>query len=152
MKALTICQPYAHMIIVTKEKRVENRSWPTKHRGELLIHAGKSRAWLGQGDVDIVETFIGPANKRVSTSDLAGREIAFGAVIGIARLIDCLHVDEIKAGLHDEKYPWLRGHPHASGPWCWVLGHDVIQFADPVPMVGRLGLFNVNVQELTNDR
>lgn len=152
MKALTICQPYAHMIIVTKEKRVENRSWPTQHRGELLIHAGKSRAWLGRGGIDIVETFIGPANKRVSTSDIDGRELAFGAVIGIAKLIDCLHIDGIKAGFYDEMYPWLRGHSHASGPWCWVLDHNVIQFADPVPMVGRLGLFNVNVQELANDR
>lgn len=152
MKALTICQPYAHMIIVTKEKRVENRSWPTRHRGELLIHAGKSRQWLGRGGIDIVETFTGSAKRRVSTSDMQGREIAFGAVIGITRLIDCLHIEDIAEGKHDAQYPWLREHAHLEGPWCWVLAHDVIQFAEPVPMAGKLGLFNINVQELSNDR
>src|SRR3546814_4442712 len=45
MKALTICQPYAELILLGL-KRVENRSKPTRHRGPLLIHAGKSRDWL----------------------------------------------------------------------------------------------------------
>lgn len=45
MKAITICQPYAELI-ACGEKRVENRTWPTNHRGMLYIHAGKNRSWL----------------------------------------------------------------------------------------------------------
>ena len=45
MKAITISQPWAHLI-VRGEKRVENRTWPTEHRGPLAIHAGKSLAEL----------------------------------------------------------------------------------------------------------
>ena len=45
MKALTACQPYAHLI-VTGEKRVENRTRPTSHRESLAIHAGKRQRFL----------------------------------------------------------------------------------------------------------
>lgn len=41
MKVLTIKQPWA-TLIMQKDKRFEFRSWQTKYRGELLIHAGKS--------------------------------------------------------------------------------------------------------------
>ncbi len=40
MKALNIRQPRAHLI-VHGHKDVENRSWPTKFRGRVYVHAGK---------------------------------------------------------------------------------------------------------------
>ena len=40
MKAITIIQPWATLIALG-EKQFETRSWFTKHRGELAIHAGK---------------------------------------------------------------------------------------------------------------
>jgi hypothetical protein len=40
MKALTIQQPWASLIIIGV-KRFEYRSWKTSYRGPLLIHAGK---------------------------------------------------------------------------------------------------------------
>jgi hypothetical protein len=49
MKALTICQPFAHLI-ATGQKIVENRVWSTSYRGMVATHAGKSRDWLS--DVD----------------------------------------------------------------------------------------------------
>ena len=42
MKVLTIKQPYASMI-VNNYKKYEFRSWKTKYRGKLLIHAGASK-------------------------------------------------------------------------------------------------------------
>ena len=41
MKAISIKQPWAWAIIHAG-KNVENRSWPCKYRGPLLIHAGKT--------------------------------------------------------------------------------------------------------------
>lgn len=41
MKALSIKQPWAEMIL-RGPKHVENRTWETKYRGLLLIHAGKN--------------------------------------------------------------------------------------------------------------
>lgn len=42
MKALTIQQPRASLIIVGV-KRFEYRTWRTSYRGDLLIHAGKHK-------------------------------------------------------------------------------------------------------------
>lgn len=40
MKVLTIKQPFA-TLIAEKLKEYEFRTWKTKYRGEILIHAGK---------------------------------------------------------------------------------------------------------------
>jgi hypothetical protein len=39
MKAITLHQPWAHAVLALG-KDVENRSWTTRYRGLLLIHAG----------------------------------------------------------------------------------------------------------------
>lgn len=41
MRALSIRQPHAQAILAGM-KLIEYRSWPTAHRGLLLIHAGKA--------------------------------------------------------------------------------------------------------------
>lgn len=41
MKALTIKEPWATLII-DGYKKYEFRSWKTKYRGKILIHAGMS--------------------------------------------------------------------------------------------------------------
>ncbi len=40
-RCITVKQPWAALII-SGVKRVENRSWTTKYRGRLWIHAGRS--------------------------------------------------------------------------------------------------------------
>ena len=133
MKALTICQPYA-ALIVTGEKLVENREWPTNYRGRLLIHAGKSRQWL------VDEVFAE-----------RGDPLVFGAAVGDARLADVLHIDRIQRGEYDAKYPWLREHMHAHGTWCWVL-QDVRRYAQPLPWKGAQGLWDFPDAALTHNK
>lgn len=127
MKALTICNPYPRLILM-REKRVENRTWPTKHRGRLYIHAGKSRHWLSDADL-----------KRFPN-------MPFGAVVGIAHIVDCLPMDRIENGDFDNKYPWLRTHEHTNGPWCWIL--DKVVPIGPWPYRGAQGLFEIRDGEL----
>lgn len=126
MKALTICQPYAHLIVVRKDKPVENRDWHTNYRGVLAIHAGKSRAWLDPDDEAYYES--------------QGEPLVFGAVLGEAELVDVLHIARIESGEYDSKYPWLRKHPHTSGPWCLVF-ERIRRYATPIPYRGALGLW-----------
>lgn len=135
MKALTICQPYAALIVIG-EKLVENREWPTNYRGRLLIHAGKSRQWLDDED----------------EQDFAkrGDPLVFGAAVGEARLADVLHIDRIQRGEYDAKYPWLREHLHAHGTWCWVL-QDVMRYALPRPWKGAQGLWDFPDDALTHN-
>lgn len=134
MRALTICQPYA-TLIMAGDKRVENRTWPTKYRGRLYVHAGKSRDWMSTKQLDGVE-FCMHTQRPVS-------ELPFGAVIGVATLIECLPIEEIRAGDWDEKYPWLRGHQHTEGPWCWLFAESPASIG-PWPFKGSQGLFDIN--------
>lgn len=139
MKALTICQPYAELIL-RGDKRVENRKWNTRYRGPLLIHAGKSRDWL-----DLVPAPYEPRLGLLPYDSRYGirlQEMAFGAIVGRVEVIDCLPVSEILSGTHDEQYPWLRAHPHVEGPYCLVLASPV-RLAVPIPYRGQLGLFAV---------
>jgi hypothetical protein len=41
LRVLTLQQPYAEVVMQGLKTR-EYRSWPTSHRGTLLVHAGKS--------------------------------------------------------------------------------------------------------------
>lgn len=124
-KALTIAQPYASMI-ARGVKRVENREWSTPYRGMLYIHAGKSLAWL---------------NHKTPPDGMP-----FGAIVAIATLVDCLHVDAIRRGTYDEKYPWLRSHPHTNGTWCWVL--DGVAAIGPWPWRGAQRIWTIDPDEL----
>lgn len=135
MKALPIFQPFAHLIIhggwyhppCTEHrrwvhKRVENRQWPTDYRGPLLIHAGKSREWLG------------------CYSPLP-ESMVFGAIIGRVEVVECFSMAHIRAGRLPREYCWLREHPHAEGPYCHVYAEA--HSCDPIPHVGRQKFFDV---------
>ena len=122
MKALTICQPYAHLIMIG-EKRVENRTWPTRYRGPLAIHAGKGLAWMGSVE---------------RTPDMA-----FGAIVGVADLVDCIELDTYLPMLNaNSRYQWLATHKHAIGPFCFVL-ENVQRFDVPVDWKGSQGLWDI---------
>lgn len=124
MKALTICQPYAGAILDGR-KRVENRSWKTKYRGELIIHAGKSQQWLKSWDAKQDGPLPEP--------------MAYGAVVGIATLADCCDLRDAFYFTPDQL--WIIEHHHASGPICWVL-ENVRKLETPIPWVGKQGLWN----------
>lgn len=139
-KAITICQPYAHLICLPetdqRHKRVENRSWPTRYRGRILIHAGKSKDWLMTDEFE--DEMLGV--------DLEYKipipEMAFGAVVATATLADCLHITAILAGDYSDKYPWLAQHQHTAGQWCWVLS-NVAPLPKPIQARGAQGLWEM---------
>jgi len=135
MKALTICQPYASLIVGWQgmdpryQKRVENRTWHTAYRGPLLIHAGKNRKWL--------KTWDGPVPE----------DMPFGALLGIVSLTDCIWLDRSCFPVRfdpplSSDLSWLRTHMHTEGPLCLVLA-NTRRFATPIPYTGQRGLFDV---------
>lgn len=125
MKALSINQPFASLILNPPHvKRVENRTWHTNYRGPLLIHAGKSRTWLKSWTAALPEP------------------MPMGAIVGVVGLVECVHIGAVQEGLAPESLRWILNHEWASGPWCWVL-ENCRAFADPVPYLGCIGLFDV---------
>ena len=70
IRALSIKQPYPHYIF-HKGKDLENRDWPTKGRGWILIHAGVSKS-------------------EIDTEDEAEMSYPRGGIVGAARIVDCV--------------------------------------------------------------
>lgn len=134
MKALTICQPYAHLIMLPEShpehKRVENRTWPTSYRGIVLIHAGKSKDWLNPHPDGVRDC-----------SGIPLADMAFGAIVGVAELGWCMTVEQARVAVRPE-LRWLREHKHAEGPFCFVL-RNILRFATPIAYRGAQGFFNV---------
>lgn len=149
MKCLTICQPYAHLIVTPQaelpkghtQKLVENRTWFTSYRGPLLIHAGKSQAWLD------------------SYHGCRQWSMPFGAIVGVALVVDSLQAKprfdhrNLRDGVDapawaKRQYPWLARHPHVVGPKCLVLAATdgrptALKFREPIPYSGQQSIFDV---------
>lgn len=125
IKALTICQPYAHLIAIG-EKRVENRTWTTNYRGPLAIHAGLSRKYLDDGD------------------QVRYPGMAFGAVVATAMLVECVRMDAVADLIVNKpELLWLSGHVHVEGPMCWIL-EDIQRLETPYPISGQRSLWQID--------
>lgn len=134
VRALTIHQPYAHLIMTPSEqlplgwcqKRVENRRWFCGYRGPLAIHAGRS-------------------TDRMPTDHNFGK-LPFGAILGIVELVACVDYRPGKRDKLPKGLEWIGSHQHAEGPWCFVL-------ANPQPLAlpyftrGYQGLWNAEIPE-----
>lgn len=113
-RALSIRQPWA-WLIVNGYKDVENRSWTTKIRGWIGIHAGL------KFDKDAYEwvKFTFPDIKMPIIEDFHR-----GGLVGKVRLIECYSY---------YNSPWF------SGPYGFVLADATTHRFKPCP--GKLGFF-----------
>lgn len=133
MKAMTVTQPWA-TLIASGAKRIETRSWRTRYRGPLAIHAAASfpRYALRACFDEQIASALGRSNVR-ALSDLPR-----GAVVAIAQLVDCRRVDELPGRLLTSRE--LRFGDYTPGRYGWVLD-DVRLLRRPVPARGALGLW-----------
>jgi len=124
VKVLTIKEPWA-TLIVEGYKKYEFRSWKTNYRGKLLIHAGMSL------EKDMLERF---KDYNLSCNK--------GAIIGEVTLTDCILVDEEFDRKLRDIDPKVYGNNHVSN-YAWKL-ENVIKYDDPIPLKGKLGLWEWN--------
>ena len=69
MKALTLCQPWASAV-AWGEKAIEHRSWPTRYRGPLLIHASSRPYTLELEDGEVMPLPYSAIIARVILADV----------------------------------------------------------------------------------
>jgi ASCH domain len=125
MLALSVRQPWA-WLIVHRYKPVENRTWPTRYRGPVAIHASASKnaeeyaeALWGIRSLWMTQSIPVPPLPDESV-------IERGGFVGVAQLTDC-----------------VQAHP--SPYFCGPFGH-VMADAQPIPFIrapGRLQYFKV---------
>lgn len=139
MKCISIRQPWAWLIVrpdlAGKErtqavmdniiKAIENRTWSTRYRGPVLIHAAKGMT--RQEYADVADHYLRVFFPRVELPAFDALER--GGIVGQASLDDCV--------------PWADATNawHQRGCYGFVLNNS-----EPLPfhpMKGSLGLFDV---------
>lgn len=121
MKALSIRQPWAWLIL-HGGKDIENRSWSTKFRGTVLIHASKGCTKAEFEDASEFAWSIG-----VDTKKMPGwKQIERGGIVGSVEIVDCVDNSESQ---------WF------FGDFGFVLRNPKILTFHP--FIGALGFFDV---------
>jgi hypothetical protein len=115
-KALSIRQPWAYLV-AAGIKDIENRTWLTRYRGRLLIHAPKI---VNHDDIEYARSMAGAAGYELP------EVLQTGGIIGSVDLVDCVT-------RHNSR--WFYG------PYGFVL--ENAQLVEFRPLRGRLYLFNV---------
>ncbi len=122
MKTLSVRQPWAYLIC-SGLKDVENRSWRTKFRGKVLIHAPARPDQTG------IREFTSEQSKYI---DMEGEYYVLSAIIGSVEIVDCV-----------QNYESIWA---AAGCLHWILKNPVL-FDKPILNVpGRLGLWNYDYE------
>ena len=132
MKVITIKQPFA-TLIAKGFKEYEFRTWKTKYRGEILIHAGKS----------IDKT----AMKRFEYLNL---DYPLGKIIAKANLRDCVKVDDQLRELLSQKDPivYLGVINRTSKDWDgYGFKLENIKEITPIDINGKLSLWDYDYIE-----
>lgn len=127
-KALTIQQPFA-LAIMKGIKRIELRSWDTKYRGRLYIHAGAKKI---SGDL-----------KNWKFLDMKKESFVYGAVLGYVTLFDVVHLN-LKNYLKYNHYNKGGLGTWSIGMYGWIL-EDPVLFENPIPYKGQLGLYTLHL-------
>lgn len=116
MKVISIKEPYASLIMM-KKKKIETRSFKTKYRGEIYIHASKTKS-----------------NKEYLIDDPKP-----GYILCKCNLKDCIYMDEdfINKIKKEEEYNYGL---YEVGRYAWIL--DDIEKIEPIYAKGQLGIWN----------
>lgn len=128
MKVISLREPYASLI-KNKKKLVETRSWKTNYRGELFIHASKTK--VTKDDL---------SNKELMGL-LEDTSLSYGKVICKCKLVDCVYmtkefVEDLKDNNHQE---YICGI-YSEGRYAWIL--EDIEVIDKIPAKGKLNIWN----------
>ena len=126
MKCLTVCQPFADLIVSGK-KTIELRSWNTRFRGEFLVHAAQS---IRRDDA-----------RRLK----AGSKFVTGAIVGKTELVGVKRY-ETESELRGDYKRHLASKEFQKSRYGFVLKNPK-KFRVPVPYKGRLGLFEAGLPD-----
>ncbi len=134
MKALTIWQPWASFVI-KGAKQYETRGWSTTYRGLLAIHAGVKRMakYDLEDDSDLLKS-IGITHPS---------HVPYGAVLGIARLVDVVKTEPFYNDPVFAKSQECHLGDWYPGRFGWKL-EIVEDFPVPYSVRGAQGLWEWN--------
>ena len=136
MKAITLHQPWASLIIMGA-KKFETKNWKTYFRGPLLIHASPKLPSPAASQKLMANPYI---NKFIKDINI----LPFGAVIGKCELVGIYPTEDISNPatimnimLTDQEKAFGDFSP---GRYVWGLD-EIVQFKNPLPHKGTMWLW-----------
>ncbi|OAI46870.1 hypothetical protein AYO44_10465 [Planctomycetaceae bacterium SCGC AG-212-F19] len=136
MKCLSLIQPWASLIVLGA-KQYETRRWHTTYRGRIAIHASRKFPETAR-HLCRVEPFRA-ALKLAGLKHSA--DLPCGVILGSVELMNCLPAADVRMTLSEDA-PELAFADFADDPWAWWLVRPIL-LAKPIPLAGRLGLFDI---------
>lgn len=154
MRALTVYQPYASLIVLGL-KPVENRSWQPRPAHTAVLIGPHQR--VAAGERIAIHAAKTAADDRVAWAALGGEPAPRGAVIGSVTIVETHRPDECRrtVGYCPRCHDSTDDHdcdvgarrycsPHADPNACHWTFADPAALPEPVPMRGRQGLWRIN--------
>lgn len=150
MKVISILQPWATLVVIGA-KRIETRSWNTKHRGPLLIHASAGKQGLKFMDDPQLNKFLTPL-----FFDDPKDKLPLGVIIGQVNLKDTHQfaknhsdyegVSPESGGFWEFSEQETAFGDYTPGRYGWLLDNPV-QFPAIIPAKGKLGIWEYQMPE-----
>ena len=142
MKVLSVKQPFASLI-ASSEKQIETRSWQTKYRGPIAIHAS------GRFDADSKEHMYYLQTCFDCLKDVKGYNLPLGCIVATANLYDVKPTSYTCSHFGEWWLDWLTEKEYAIGNFSpnrygWFLS-DVKLLDTPIPCKGKLGLWETDL-------
>jgi hypothetical protein len=152
MKAITIKQPWASLIVEGVEiedeiliKDIENRTWPTKFRGKVLIHSA-SKSWGWQFFLRYMYKKIPIIYQMFPETRTWYQDLPTGKIIGSVEIVDCvINHPSIWAEQCDPIYKYGT-NKIIQATYNWVLANP-IKFDKPIPAKGKLSFWDFELPE-----
>jgi hypothetical protein len=135
IKCLTVYQPWSSLIALG-EKTIETRSWYTRYRGPLLIHAASKFTHETYMGICATHPFWGA----LQTDEWRTGNVPVGRILAICNLVDCVEINgEFFTDSISEKERAFGDY--TLGRFVWRLD-DVRQLKEPIPARGLQRLWN----------
>lgn len=149
MKVITLTQPWATLVAIG-QKSIETRSWWTGYRGPLAIHAAKGfPGWAKELCFTKPFASVLGLYLRQNTGgdyyleDVIKKRLPLGAIVAVCELVDVLSAESVINELSEQEQAF---GDYAPGRHAWLLA-NVRQLPEPIPVKGKLGLWEFDLSE-----
>lgn len=135
MRILTLWEPWATLMALGA-KRIETRSWSTRYRGPLAIHAAKGglNAFISEADM-LTHPYFNEA--------LSNATMRPGHILAVVTLVECAPVEKChRLGEMACNWKWEREQAfgnYSPGRFAWITA-NLFRLPQPIAHKGGQGL------------
>lgn len=147
MKVISLMQPWATLVVIGA-KKIETRSWNTKHRGEILIHASKKMTRAQRVLADSVPFIDAFDHEDVD-------ELHLGCIIGKVEIVETVPSEILNERLNEKANIFNSGFlfpnkpqmelafgDYSPGRYGWLLSNAVYFDSHHYQVNGSRGLWD----------